>query len=81
MEVIRRFTRVHCKRGPARCERCREIHAVKPALLKVVTSGPPAARRVIEIDGAHHEIEVVRWFDTDEEAHAYAQEHGTRVEL
>ena len=79
--VIRRIAMAHCKRGPARCEKCRAMDTTKPCLLDV---DPPGAgmiqRRVIEIGAGDakefREFDVARVFETDEEAKRYAAEHG-----
>jgi hypothetical protein len=79
--IIRRIAMAHCKRGPARCEKCRAMDTTKLCLLDV---DPPDAgmiqRRVIEIGTGDakefREFDVARVFETDEEAKRYAAEHG-----
>ena len=79
--VIRTIRLAHCKRGPETCETCREMDTPRLTLLDV---DPPDAglqqRRVIEIviDGASawREYDVVRTFEDEDEARAYAKAHG-----
>ncbi len=71
----------HCKRGPERCEKCREMEAGRICLLEIA---PPDAgmmqRRVIEVtvDGESlwREFDIVRSFDDEEQAITYARENG-----
>ena len=79
--VIRRVRLEHCKRGPERCELCREMDREAWCLLELYRPGEsPAQRRVIELerDGepAWWEFEVLRVFGGEQEARAYAAEHG-----
>lgn len=85
--LVCRIRLAHCARGPQRCEKCREMDREVPALLDI---DPPrcgmAARRVIEVevDGSKswREFDVVRTFETEEEARDYAAENGiAAVEL
>jgi len=81
--IIRKIQLAHCKRGPARCEQCRELNTEKICLLDIC---PPHAgkiqRRVIPIDRAGEtvwrEYDIVRAFGSQAEALAYAAEHGNR---
>lgn len=85
--IIRRIRLAHCARGPERCEKCREMDREAPCLLDI---DPPnlglAARRVLPVtlDGetAWREFDVVRIFDDDDDARAYAAQYAvTDVEL
>ena len=85
--LIRRIRLAHCARGPEQCEQCRALDREVPALLDV---DPPnygmVARRIIEIQTAEgpawREFDVVRTFQDEREARAYASEHGvTDVEV
>ena len=79
--LIRRIRTAHCKRGPELCAKCREMDVARICLLDVC---PPdqglLQRRVIEVslDGgtAWREFDVVRVFDDEAEAAAYAAQHG-----
>jgi hypothetical protein len=75
--VIRKMRLAHCKRGPARCEKCRELDVDRLCLLEIDPEGE-MQRRVIQLydEGAWHEFEIVRTFDSEEEARAYAARHG-----
>jgi hypothetical protein len=81
--IIRRIRLAHCKRGPAVCEKCREMDVERVCLLDV---DPPdrgtMQRRVLQvwIDGeaVWREFDVVRVFDDEGEAKAYAYEQGIR---
>jgi hypothetical protein len=78
---IRPIRLAHCKRGPERCETCREMDAERWCLLDIA---PPDAglqqRRVIdvEIDGETQwrEFDVVRVFADEDEARTFADEQG-----
>ena len=75
--IIRKIRLAHCKRGPERCEQCREMNAEQICLLDI---NPPDAglmqRRVIQVGDSWHEFDVVRIFESVGEAQAYAAEHG-----
>lgn len=81
--IIRRVRMAHCKRGPLRCEKCREMDVGKICLLDIA---PPdqgqIQRRVIEVeidgDSAWREFDIVKAFDSAETAQAYAHENGIR---
>ncbi|MBN1935018.1 MAG: hypothetical protein JW934_10155 [Anaerolineae bacterium] len=78
--IIRTIRMAHCKRGPERCEKCREMNVERICLLDV---DPPRQgelqRRAIEveIDGERtwREFDVVRVFETVGEARDYATVH------
>jgi hypothetical protein len=85
--IIRKMKTAHCKRGPQRCEKCREMNVEQICLLDI---DPPQRgmlqRRVIEVesDGERtwREFDVARTFESAEEALAYAAAHQIRdVEL
>ena len=81
--IIRRIRLAHCKRGPATCEKCREMDAERICLLDICPPDPGLKqRRVIEVevDGEEtwHEFDVVRAFDSEEEARAYAEMEGIK---
>jgi hypothetical protein len=73
--VIRRIRIAHCKRGPARCDKCRELDAERICLLDICPEGE-MQRRVIQVRGVWRGFDVVRMFDSEEAARAYADEHG-----
>ena len=77
--VIRKVRLAHCKRGPTRCEKCREWDAGRICLLEIDPAGE-MQRRVIQLhdEGAWHEFEVVTVFADEEEARAYAAKQGIR---
>ena len=79
--IIRRIRLAHCKRGPAVCEECREMDEEKICLLDIC---PPdqgmVQRRVIELtrdgESVWHEFDIVRAFESKEEAREYAEQNG-----
>jgi hypothetical protein len=77
--IIRKIALSHCQRGPERCEKCRAVAEKKLALLELDPEGD-VARRVIRVEGdgkaTFHEFEIARFFESREEAQAYAREHG-----
>ncbi len=83
--IIRRIRLAHCKRGPAVCEQCRALDVEKYCLLDVDPPQPGLVqRRVIQVtlDGepAWREFDVVRAFDSRDEAAAYAAAAGLELE-
>lgn len=73
--IIRRVRIAHCKRGPSRCDKCREMDAERICLLDIRPEGE-MQRRTIEVRGTWHEFEIVRAFESEEEAKTYADEQG-----
>ena len=78
----------HCARGPLRCPRCRDAEARPPAaaLLDLCPDDPQAARPTVAASRAGQRVwlayEVLRWFDSPEQARAFAAERGlSDVEL
>lgn len=79
--IIRRMRLAHCKRGPAVCAQCREMDQAKICLLDISPPHPgEIQRRVIQVslEGAMvwREFDIVRAFESQEEALAYAEEHA-----
>ena len=78
--IIRKIRLAHCKRGPAVCEKCREMDEEKICLLDI---SPPdqgmVQRRVIEIqrdgESVWREFDVARAFESKEEAREYAEQN------
>ena len=78
--IIRKIRLAHCKRGPATCEKCREMDQGQICLLDI---SPPQMgeiqRRVIEVtrenEQVWREFDVIRAFESSEEALSYADEH------
>jgi hypothetical protein len=85
--IIRWIRMAHCKRGPARCEKCREMDVERPCLLDICPpEGGLMQRRLIEVEVegevVWREFDVVKVFEDEEVARAYAGERGiTDVEL
>ena len=75
--VIRKMRLAHCKRGPERCEQCREMDEERPCLLDIHPEGE-MQRRVIQLaeGGDWYEFDIVRAFDSEGQAQEYAAEHG-----
>ncbi|MBU0492707.1 MAG: hypothetical protein KKA73_15115 [Chloroflexi bacterium] len=79
--VIRKVRLAHCKKGPAVCEQCREMDVERICLLDIC---PPHVgeiqRRVIQIvvggESVWREFDIVRAFENQEQARAYAVQHG-----
>ncbi len=79
--IIRKIRLAHCKRGPSVCAKCREMDVEKICLLDI---SPPGAdelqRRVIQVNVGGEEVwrefDVVRAFESEAEAKAYADENG-----
>ena len=78
--IIRTIQIAHCKRGPQRCETCRDMNVERICLLDVDPPDPGMMqRRVIEVQIAGQrtwrEFDVVRIFENTDEAYAYAAAH------
>lgn len=78
--VIRRMPLAHCKKGPDRCDICRQMAQERICVLDLHPPGRGLEqRRAIEIgrdgESVWQEFDIVRTFDSEEEALAYAQEH------
>ncbi len=74
--IIRKIRLAHCKRGPERCAKCREMDEERICLLDVC---PPdyglLQRPVIQVGDTWREYDVVRSFENAGEARDYAAEH------
>ena len=85
--VIKAIRTAHCKRGPERCEKCREMDDERICLVEVFSANSGMAqRRVLEFErnGVREWLafEVVQVFDSREEAEMYALEnHIKNVDL
>lgn len=83
--IIKHIRLAHCKRGPARCAKCREMDVGKWCLLDIE---PPdagmAQRRVIQItlDGQEtwREFDVAQVFESEADARAYACENSIDIQ-
>ena len=73
--LIRRVRLAHCKRGPDRCDQCREMDAERICLLDIRPEGE-MQRRVIQVGEIWYEFEILRSFENKDEARSYAEEHG-----
>jgi hypothetical protein len=79
--IIRKMRMAHCKRGPLNCEKCREVDVERICLLDIC---PPDQGKVqrpvieVETDGevAWCEFDVVKVFESKEEALTYAASQG-----
>ena len=84
--IIKRMRLTHCKRGPSVCEKCREMDVEKICLLDIA---PPhigeIQRRVIEVElegeTVWREFDIIRTFETEEEAREYAKQATPRIEI
>ena len=79
--VIRKMRLAHCKRGPSLCEKCREMDVEKLCLLDICPSNMGMMqRRVIEVEYegemTWREFDIVKTFETEEEAREYAEANG-----
>jgi hypothetical protein len=79
--VIRRMRLAHCKRGPSRCERCRELDEERLCLLALCPADAGKRQsRVIPVRREGREVwcefDIVRTFTSQAEAREYAREHG-----
>ena len=85
--LIKLIRIAHCKRGPDICEKCREMDGERICLLEVFPTGSGMAqRRVTELNRGGKkewlEFEVVRVFDSRDEAEEYARQNQIKdVEL
>ena len=78
--IIRKMRLAHCKRGPDICEKCREMDAERICLLDISPPHPGEIhRRVIQVsiggEDEWREFDIVRAFENQADALAYAGEH------
>ena len=79
--IIRKIRLAHCKKGPSICDKCREMDAEKICLLDIC---PPRVgeiqRRVIQVNIEGEQVwrgfDIVRAFDSEEEAREYADKNA-----
>jgi hypothetical protein len=79
--IIRRIALAHCKRGPENCEACRKMADGRICLLDICPSDlGRMQRRVIEVEvdgeSVWREYDMVRAFENEAEARAFAREKG-----
>ena len=79
--IIRKIRLAHCKRGPEACEKCREMDAERICLLDICPPHPgEVQRRAISVavgtERVWREFDVAMVFECEEDARAYAAEHG-----
>jgi hypothetical protein len=84
MHTIRRVRLAHCKRGPELCEECRQWNVEQICLLELFLPGESDRQmRAIEVEIAGEkvwrEFEIVRRFESQEQAQAYALGHGIEI--
>ncbi len=85
--VLKRMARIHCARGPKRCKTCKKYAKEKKvALLDTDPDNPGLiARPMIELEFEgemiHVPFDVLAYFDTFEEAKAYAKEKNYLVSI
>jgi hypothetical protein len=77
-KLIRKISISHCKKGPQRCAKCREMNEGKYCLLEIMPPGN-AQRRVIELEvngqKVWREFEAIKVFASIDEARQYAADH------
>jgi hypothetical protein len=81
--IIRKIRIAHCKKGPSICDQCREMDAERICLLDIC---PPRVgeiqRRVIQVniegEEVWREFDIVRAFESEEEAREYASRNGIK---
>ena len=76
--LIRSIKLTHCKRGPDRCEKCREMEVEELCLLEVFLTGSGLKQRRVmafDLDGSREwlEYDVVKVFSNRNEAIEYAR--------
>lgn len=82
-QIIRKIRLAHCKKGPSRCEKCREMDGERICALEIdLADEGLAQRRVIALnlggETVWREFEIVKVFATREEAAQYAAQHGIK---
>jgi hypothetical protein len=78
--IIRAIKLAHCKRGPQRCEKCREMDVEKICLLDIAPDDYGLLqRRMIEVEWEGErtlrEFDIVKTFESEDEAREYAREN------
>lgn len=79
--IIKTIRLAHCKRGPERCQKCREMNVERVCLLDIEPPQPGMLQRqVIEVEIAGErvwrEFDLIRVFADMDEARAYAATHN-----
>ncbi|MFW9919766.1 MAG: hypothetical protein ACFFED_09220 [Candidatus Thorarchaeota archaeon] len=79
--IIRIMSPPHCARGPSRCPACKEASKVRRiCLLRIFFDSGEIARPMIEIERDEkwsiHEYDVLRDFESEEDALRYAMENN-----
>jgi hypothetical protein len=76
--IIQKIALAHCARGIRTCPKCREVYTRKYCLLDICVEGN-AARPVIEVEingeKVWREFDIIKIFETCDEAIAYAEVH------
>ncbi|MHA1930600.1 MAG: hypothetical protein ACTSV2_18675 [Candidatus Thorarchaeota archaeon] len=79
-DIIRVISPPHCARGSTRCQKCKEALEVRKICLLRVYGESLAARPVIEVNIEGNPVflafDVMRYFETKEEALEYAKENS-----
>ena len=85
--VMKKMARIHCARGPKRCDICKEyVTDLKWALLNVdPTEHLDAARPMIELEFEGEMVfvpfDVIAYYDDIKDAMEYVNERGIKVEI
>ena len=85
--VLKRMAKMHCAKGPYRCKTCKEYAKEKKVALLDTDPDDPGliARPMIEIEFEGEKIfvpyDVLAYFDTFEEAKAYALKKNYTVSV
>ena len=79
--IVRRIRFTHCKQGPDICEDCRRTNNERICLLDIDPKDADLMQRrliEVEIEGEKvwREYDVVRSFNTDDEARQYAEQES-----
>ncbi len=85
IEIIKRMPRIHCARGPKRCDKCKalEEEGDSYALIKVYLEPVDYASPITEIEVEGEKIygaySVIQRFDDIIEAKKYAEENKVEI--
>ncbi len=86
IEIIKKMSRLHCARGPKRCNTCKEYmdEGRSFALVRIFLTSGNIARPITDFINAngektYGEYDIIQRFDNIEEAKQYAEENNVEL--
>ena len=85
VEIIKRMPRIHCARGPLRCDKCKELdkkggsYALIKVFLEPVDHASPITEIQINGEKIFGAYNVIQRFEDISEAKKYAEENKVEI--